>query len=140
MKEVVETNFSIGQVVKHKFLDFRGVIFDVDPEFNNTEEWYQSIPSQIRPSKDQPFYHVFAENDDVFYTAYVSQQNLLIDESNEPVAHPDVTANFGPFNAKVYEVLQGARNKPDNKTEITKTSIAFLKSELLILEGEILIF
>ena len=55
MKEVVETNFSIGQVVKHKFLDFRGVIFDVDPEFNNTEEWYQSIPSQISPSKDQPF-------------------------------------------------------------------------------------
>ena len=110
MKEVVETNFSIGQVVKHKFLDFRGVIFDVDPEFNNTEEWYQSIPSQIRPSKDQPFYHVFAENDDVFYTAYVSQQNLLIDESNEPFAHPDVTANFGPFNGKVYEVLQGARN------------------------------
>ena len=110
MKEVVETNFSIGQVVKHKFLDFRGVIFDVDPEFNNTEEWYQSIPSQIRPSKDQPFYHVFAENDDVFYTAYVSQQNLLIDESNEPVAHPAVTANFGPFNGKVYEVLQGARN------------------------------
>ena len=72
MKEVVETNFSIGQVVKHKFLEFRGVIFDVDPEFNNTEEWYQSIPSQIRPSKDQPFYHVFAENEDeVFYTAYV---------------------------------------------------------------------
>jgi heat shock protein HspQ len=110
MKEVVETNFSIGQVVKHKFLDFRGVIFDVDPEFNNTEEWYQSIPSQIRPSKDQPFYHVFAENDDVFYTAYVSQQNLLVDESNEPVAHPDVNTNFGPFNGKVYEILQGARN------------------------------
>ena len=67
MKEVVETNFSIGQVVKHKFLEFRGVIFDVDPEFNNTEEWYQSIPSQIRP-KDQPFYHVFAENEDeIFY-------------------------------------------------------------------------
>ena len=70
MKEVVETNFSIGQVVKHKFLDFRGVIFDVDPEFNNTEEWYQSIPSQIRPSKDQPFYHVFAENDDDMHAAH----------------------------------------------------------------------
>ena len=78
MKEVVETNFSIGQVVKHKFLDFRGVIFDVDPEFNNTEEWYQSIPSQIRPSKDQPFYHVFAENDDVYYT---------IDFDNECLGH-----------------------------------------------------
>ena len=73
MKELIETNYSIGQVVRHKYLDFTGVIFDVDPEFNNTEEWYQSIPQQIRPRKDQPFYHVFAENDDVFYTAYVSQ-------------------------------------------------------------------
>ena len=75
MKDVVETNFAIGQVVRHKHLDFRGVIFDVDPEFNNTEEWYQSIPAQIRPKKDQPFYHVYAENEEVFYTAYVSQQN-----------------------------------------------------------------
>ena len=76
MKEVVETNFPIGQVVKHKFLDFRGVIFDVDPEFNNTEEWYQSIPSQIRPSKDQPFYHVFAENDDVLYSLRISTESF----------------------------------------------------------------
>ena len=68
MKDVVETNFAIGQVVRHKHLDFRGVIFDVDPEFNNTEEWYQSIPAQIRPKKDQPFYHVYAENEEVFYT------------------------------------------------------------------------
>ena len=86
MKDVVETNFAIGQVVRHKHLDFRGVIFDVDPEFNNTEEWYQSIPAQIRPKKDQPFYHVYAENEEVFYTAYVSQQNLLADNSLEPVA------------------------------------------------------
>ena len=95
MNEIIETNFAIGQVVKHKFLDFRGVIFDVDPEFNNTEEWYQSIPPQMRPKKDQPFYHVFAENDDVFYTAYVYQQNLLADSSNLPVSHPAVTDNFG---------------------------------------------
>ena len=86
MKNIVETNFAIGQVVRHKHLDFRGVIFDVDPEFNNTEEWYQSIPAQIRPKKDQPFYHVYAENEEVFYTAYVSQQNLLADNSLEPVA------------------------------------------------------
>ena len=71
MKEIIETNFAIGQVVRHKFLDFRGVIFDVDPEFNNTEEWYQSIPAQIRPKKDQPFYHVFAENDEVFYLSLI---------------------------------------------------------------------
>ena len=94
MKEVVETNFSIGQVVKHKFLDFRGVIFDVDPEFNNTEEWYQSIPSQIRPSKDQPFYHLLAESNDVTYEAYVSEQNLLLDKSKEPVRHPLIEEIF----------------------------------------------
>ena len=132
--------FTIGEIVRHRLYPFRGVVIDVDPEFDNTDEWYESIPAEVRPHKDQPFYHVFAENDDVFYTAYVSQQNLLIDESNEPVAHPDVNANFGPFNGKVYEILQGARNQPANKTETTKTSIAFLKSELLILDGEILIF
>ena len=103
MKDVVETNFAFGQVVRDKHLDFRGVIFDVDPEFNNTEEWYQSIPAQIRPKKDQPFYHVYAENEEVFYTAYVSQQNLLADNSLEPVAHPDVHENFGPFDGKKYE-------------------------------------
>ena len=85
MKKTIETEYALGQVVKHKYLDFRGVIYDVDPEFNNTEEWYQSIPVAIRPKKDQPFYHVFAENDQVFYSAYVSQQNLLVDDSNIPV-------------------------------------------------------
>ena len=80
MKKTVETAYSLGQVVKHKYLDFRGVIYDVDPEFNNPEEWYKSIPAAIRPKKDQPFYHVFAENDQVFYSAYVSQQNLLVDD------------------------------------------------------------
>ena len=98
MKEIVETQYSIGQVVKHKYLDFRGVIYDVDPEFNNTEEWYQSIPAEIRPKKEQPFYHVFAENDQVFYSAYVSQQNLQIDGSLVPVEHPDVPIFFGEFN------------------------------------------
>ena len=110
MKELIETNYSIGQVVRHKYLDFRGVIFDVDPEFNNTEEWYQSIPQQIRPRKDQPFYHVFAENDDVFYTAYVSQQNLIADDSNSPVDHTDVKEFFGPFKGQSYEVRETSRN------------------------------
>ena len=110
MKELIETNYSIGQVVRHKYLDFRGVIYDVDPEFNNTEEWYQSIPQQIRPRKDQPFYHVFAENDDVFYTAYVSQQNLIADDSNSPVDHPDVKEFFGPFKGQSYEVRETSRN------------------------------
>ena len=89
-QELVETKFAIGAVVRHRFLDFRGVIFDVDPEFNNTEEWYQSIPTSIRPRKNQPFYHLFAENAETTYIAYVSEQNLLIDKTGEPVAHPQV--------------------------------------------------
>ncbi len=83
--------FAIGQIVRHRIFPFRGVIFDVDPTFNNTEEWYQAIPAEIRPSKDQPFYHLFAENDEMEYVAYVSEQNLLPDESNEPIRHPNIS-------------------------------------------------
>ena len=110
MKEIIETNFAIGQVVRHKFLDFRGVIFDVDPEFNNTEEWYQSIPAQIRPKKDQPFYHVFAENEDVFYTAYVSQQNLVDDGENGPLEHPDLHEIFSGMKKGKYHLRNEVRN------------------------------
>jgi heat shock protein HspQ len=86
--------FDIGQVVKHRIYPFRGVIFDVDPTFANTEEWWSSIPAEIRPSKDQPFYHLYAENADSQYIAYVSEQNLLPDESGEPVRHPQVSEAF----------------------------------------------
>lgn len=86
--------YRIGQVVRHRIFPFRGVIFDVDPEFGNTEEWYESIPAEIRPRKDQPFYHLFAENAESEYIAYVSEQNLLADESNEPVRHPQVREVF----------------------------------------------
>ena len=82
--------FQIGQVVKHRIFAFRGVVFDIDPTFNNTEEWYNSIPAEVRPSKDQPFYHLFAENADSEYIAYVSEQNLLPDTSGEPVRHPQI--------------------------------------------------
>ena len=110
MKEIVETEYSLGQVVKHKYLDFRGVIYDVDPEFNNTEEWYESIPAEIRPKKEQPFYHVFAENDQVFYSAYVSQQNLLIDDSQTPIEHLDVPVFFGEFHGESYNILDAPKN------------------------------
>ena len=83
--------FAIGEVVKHRVFPFRGVIFDVDPEFNNTEEWWQAIPEEIRPSKDQPFYHLLAENAESEYVAYVSEQNLLPDSSGEPLRHPQIT-------------------------------------------------
>ena len=86
--------FSIGEVVKHRHFDFREVIYDVDFEFNNSEEWYQSIPKDVRPKKNQPFYHLLAESNDVTYEAYVSEQNLLIDDSNEPVKHPLIEEIF----------------------------------------------
>ena len=86
--------FQIGQVVRHRIFSFRGVIFDIDPEFNNTDEWYESIPEDRRPRKDQPFYHLFAENAESEYIAYVSEQNLLPDESGEPVRHPQVAEVF----------------------------------------------
>ena len=89
--------FAIGQVVRHRIFPFRGVIFDVDPEFGNTEEWWLSIPEDIRPRKDQPFYHLLAENDQSTYVAYVSEQNLLPDETGEPVRHPEVRNLFGSF-------------------------------------------
>lgn len=98
--------FSIGQVVRHRVFPFRGVIFDVDPEFNNTEEWYQSIPAEVRPRKDQPFYHLFAENEETYYEAYVSEQNLLNDESGEPVDHPQISKIFGEHNGGIYRLLK----------------------------------
>ena len=94
MGEIVKLNFILGQIVKHRFLGFRGVIFDIDPEFNNTEEWYENIPKDIRPHKKQPFYHLFAENEEIYYIAYVSQQNLLPDNSKLPVRHPEVKKNL----------------------------------------------
>ena len=87
--------FSVGYVGEHRLFDYRGVIFDVDPTFNNTEEWWLSIPEEMRPRKDQPFYHLFAENAETTYLAYVSEQNLLVDESGEPVEHPEITEYFG---------------------------------------------
>lgn len=86
--------YHIGQVVKHRIYPFRGVIFDVDPIFDNTDEWYDSIPADIRPKKDQPFYHLFAENDETEYVAYVSEQNLLIDKSSKPIRHEQVSEVF----------------------------------------------
>ncbi|MDO5757469.1 MAG: heat shock protein HspQ [Rhodobacterales bacterium] len=89
--------YHLGQIVRHKKHPFRGVVFDVDPEFSNTEEWYTSIPEENRPVKDQPFYHLLAENDQSYYVAYVSEQNLIADYSGEPVEHPDIDDLFGPF-------------------------------------------
>ena len=87
--------FEIGRIVRHRFFPFRGVIFDVDPVFANSEEWWLSIPEEVRPRKDQPFYHLLAENSETTYVAYVSEQNLVIDETGEPVNHPQIGELFG---------------------------------------------
>jgi heat shock protein HspQ len=94
MAKARTAKFQIGQIVRHRIYPFRGVIFDIDPEFANTDEWYESIPEDRLPRKDQPFYHLFAENAESEYIAYVSEQNLLPDESGEPVRHPQVAEVF----------------------------------------------
>ncbi|CAN1562050.1 MAG: heat shock protein HspQ [Aquidulcibacter sp.] len=101
--------FRIGEIVRHRLFPFRGVIYDVDPQFANTEEWWEAIPENLRPRKDQPFYHLLAENDETHYVAYVSEQNLLPDTSGEPVEHPTVSELFTDFDGKSY------MRKPDIK-------------------------
>src|SRR5947208_13010605 len=92
--DIPSARFALGEVVRHRLFDFRGVIFDVDPVFTNSEEWYQAIPEAVRPSKDQPFYHLLAENAESSYVAYVSQQNLVRDDSDEPIDHPAIPTMF----------------------------------------------
>ena len=99
----LKAKFSIGEVVKHRMHPFRGVIFDVDPTFDNTEEWWESIPEQSRPSKDQPFYHLRRNVDTSYYIAYVSEQNLLRDDSGEPIGHPEVKSFFGSHENGKYD-------------------------------------
>jgi heat shock protein HspQ len=102
--------FNIGDIVKHRIYPFRGVIVDVDPEFSNTEEWYQSIPAEIRPSREQPYYHLMAENTETFYTAYVSQQNLVGDGENGPLEHPDLEEIFSGMDHGKYHLKNEVRN------------------------------
>lgn len=96
--------FGIGEVVRHKFFPFRGVVFDVDPEFANSEEWWNSIPAEVRPHRDQPFYHLLAENDETEYVAYVSEQNLEHDDSDIPLRNPQVN--------QIFVMEQAGRYKP----------------------------
>jgi heat shock protein HspQ len=103
MKPLI-AKFGIGQVVKHRKYPFRGIIYDVDPVFSNTDEWWQSIPEDVRPRKDQPFYHLFAENAETEYVAYVSEQNLLPDTSGDPVRHPQVDKMFVRAEDGAYQI------------------------------------
>ncbi|HEY8565320.1 MAG TPA: heat shock protein HspQ [Beijerinckiaceae bacterium] len=102
--------YAIGQVVKHRFYPFRGIIFDVDPTFSNTEEWWLLIPAEMRPIKDQPFYHLFAENAETEYVAYVSEQNLVPDTSGTPLRHPQIKEMFEQDASGAYRVREQRAN------------------------------
>jgi heat shock protein HspQ len=105
MGTVRHAKYTVGQVVRHRFYPFRGVVFDIDPEFDNTEEWWLSIPEEIRPHKQQPYYHLLAENADTEYIAYVSEQNLLPDETGQPLRHPQLNELFAEDEDGSYRAL-----------------------------------
>ena len=109
LPKIAEAAFSIGDVVRHRIFDFRGVVFDIDPVFANSEEWYESIPESVRPAKEQPFYHLFAENAESSYIAYVSQQNLLPDHKQGPIDHPGINAVFEGWDGGQYQLKRFMR-------------------------------
>ena len=102
--------YGIGDMVRHRLLDFRGVVFDVDPQFANSDEWYEAIPESMRPAKDQPFYHLLAENAETSYVAYVSQQNLVSDDEGEPIDHPAIGTLFDGFDGERYKLKREHRH------------------------------
>lgn len=102
--------YRIGEVVKHRIFPFRGIVFDVDPEFDNTDEWYDAIPEDIRPAKDQPYYHLLAENDETEYVAYVSEQNLLLDDGGNPLRHPQIDEWFRQNDEGQYVAREAMKN------------------------------
>ena len=107
---IAHARFAIGDVVRHRMFDFRGVVFDIDPIFANSDEWYDAIPEKLRPRKDQPFYHLLAENMESSYVAYVSQQNLVPDDSDEPVDHPAISWLFGDYEDGKYPLRREHRH------------------------------
>jgi heat shock protein HspQ len=110
MSTILHAKFAIGQIVRHRIYPFRGLIFDIDPEFANTEEWWLSIPEKLRPRKDQPYYHLYAENAETTYLAYVSEQNLLLDETSVPLRHPDISDRFIADSSGIYRLRPGSAN------------------------------
>src|SRR5438552_16170742 len=132
--------FQIGQIVRHRVVSCRGVIFDIDPEFNNTEEWWLSIPEEVRPHKDQPFYHLLAENSESEYVAYVSEQNLLPDDSGEPIRHSQVAEIFVKDKSGSYRPRNPSLNRhplPDEKRRPNRAPFFVSRSDLALLRCRI---
>ncbi|MGL4395352.1 MAG: heat shock protein HspQ [Hyphomicrobium sp.] len=104
MSKIRTAKYGVGDVVRHRIYPFRGLIFDIDPVFANTDDWWLAIPEEVRPRKDQPFYHLYAENEDTVYVAYVSEQNLLPDDSGRPLRHPDIAEHFSRVDGQTYRL------------------------------------
>ena len=104
MSRVTEVigSFYIGQIVVHRRFGYRGVIYDVDPRFMLSDEWYNCV-ALSRPPKDYPWYHVLVNNCD--QTTYVAERNLASDTDNDPIKHPLLESYFSLFNGKSYEPL-----------------------------------
>ena len=94
-----QAKFSIGQCIHHRLFDYRGVVVDVDPEFLGQDDWYEAN-AMSRPPKDQPWYHVLVH--DANNETYVAEQNLMEDETQEPVNHPLLERFFVEYDGSVY--------------------------------------
>jgi len=89
-----QAKLNIGQLVHHKLFGYRGVIYDVDPEFMLTDEWYENV-ARSRPPKDEPWYRVLVDNE--LQETYVAQQNLEPATDLSPIRHPFLEDCFSSF-------------------------------------------
>jgi heat shock protein HspQ len=96
----LEAHFSVGQLVHHLKFDYRGVVVDVDPIFQGSEDWYNNVAIS-QPPKDQPWYHVLV--DDADHMTYVAERHLEEDASSDPVHHPAIDALLGQFRDGSYQ-------------------------------------
>jgi heat shock protein HspQ len=98
-----EAKFQVGQIIHHKLFDYLGVVFDVDPTFQGTEEWYEQV-ALSHPPKEKPWYHVLV--DEVALTTYVAEQNLEPADAPQKIVHPLTDKLFGGFDGERYYLIQ----------------------------------
>jgi len=98
-----QAKFQVGQIICHKLFDYTGVIFDVDPTYQGTEEWYREV-ALSQPPKDEPWYHVLVNN--AVHSTYVAEQNLAASEKPKPIIHPEAERIFKGFDGECYHLRQ----------------------------------
>jgi len=91
---ISRAKFAVGDLIHHRLFKYRGVIVDVDPQFQSTDEWYEAV-AKSRPPKDRPWYHVLVH--DAMRTTYVSEKNLDHADSAAPINHPMLHGFFSRF-------------------------------------------